>query len=97
MVRRGGRVRRLTDREGQRLQQFVRRGSTSSVRFRRAMMLLASAGGNQVPVIALLVQARVDDLVGNGPAVCGGASVDLFLTRRPGILGSRGNVTERAR
>ena len=40
------RVRRLTDQEGQKLQQIVRRGSTSSVRYRRAMMLLASAGGN---------------------------------------------------
>ncbi len=39
------RVRRLTGQEGQRLQQIVRRGSTSSVRYRRAMMLLASAGG----------------------------------------------------
>jgi hypothetical protein len=51
------RVRRLTDPEGQRLQRIVRRGSTSSVRYRRAMMLLASAGGNRVPVIAQLVQA----------------------------------------
>ncbi len=39
------RVRRLTDQEGQRLQRIVRRGSTSAVRYRRAMMLLASAGG----------------------------------------------------
>lgn len=54
------RVRRLTDQEGQRLQQIVRRGSTSSVRYRRAMMLLASAGGNTVPVIARLVQADED-------------------------------------
>jgi transposase len=54
------RVRRLTDQEGQRLQQIVRRGSTSSVRYRRAMMLLASAGGNRVPVIAQLVQADED-------------------------------------
>ncbi|MFF2519824.1 hypothetical protein [Streptomyces sp. NPDC058086] len=46
------RVRRLTDQEGQKLQQIVRRGSTSSVRYRRAMMLLASADGNRVPVIA---------------------------------------------
>lgn len=38
------RVRRLTDHEGQKLQQIVRRGSTSSG-YRRAMMLLASAGG----------------------------------------------------
>ncbi|GHF93013.1 hypothetical protein GCM10018790_82290 [Kitasatospora xanthocidica] len=51
------RVRRLTDREGQQLQRIVRRGSTNTVRCRRAMMLLASAGGNRVPVIAQLVQA----------------------------------------
>jgi len=38
----------------------VRRGSTSSVRCRRAMMLLASADGNRVPVIAQLVQADED-------------------------------------
>ena len=54
------RVRRLTDQEGQRLRQIVRRGSTSSVRYRRAMMPLASAGGNRVPVIAQLVQADED-------------------------------------
>ncbi|MFE1206272.1 helix-turn-helix domain-containing protein [Streptomyces sp. NPDC058762] len=54
------RVRRLTDQEGQKLQQIVRRGSTSSVRYRRAMMLLASAVGNRVPVIAQLVQADED-------------------------------------
>nr|WP_280855069.1 MULTISPECIES: IS630 family transposase [unclassified Streptomyces] len=54
------RVRRLTDQEGQKLQQIVRRGSTNSVRYRRAMMLLASAGGNRVPVIAKLVQADED-------------------------------------
>jgi transposase len=46
--------------EGQRLQRIVRRGSTSSVRYRRAMMILASAGGNRVPVIAQLVQADED-------------------------------------
>ena len=54
------RVRRLTDQEGLKLQQIVRRGSTSSVRYPRAMMLLASAGGNRVPVIARLVQADED-------------------------------------
>lgn len=54
------RVRRLTDQEGQRLEQVVRRGSTNSVHYRRAMMLLASAGGNRVPVIAQLVQADED-------------------------------------
>ncbi|WP_307622900.1 helix-turn-helix domain-containing protein [Streptomyces sp. V3I7] len=54
------RVRRLTDQEGQKLQQIVRGGSASWVRYRRAMMLLASAGGNRVPVIAQLVQADED-------------------------------------
>ncbi len=54
------RVRRLMDAEGQKLQQIVRRGSTSSVRYRRAMILLASAGGNTVPVIARLVAADED-------------------------------------
>ncbi|MEU3500277.1 IS630 family transposase [Streptomyces hundungensis] len=56
------RVRRLTQQEGQKLQRTVRRGSTSSVRFRRAMMLLASAGGSTVPVIARLVQAHEDSV-----------------------------------
>ncbi len=54
------RVRRPTQQEGQKLQRIVRRGSTSSVRFRRAMMRLASAGGSTVPVIARLVQADED-------------------------------------
>ncbi|MCZ1005470.1 IS630 family transposase [Streptomyces lydicus] len=60
MVAEPVRVRRLTNQEGQKLQQIVRRGSTSSVRCRRATMLLASAGGNRVPVIAQLVQADED-------------------------------------
>jgi len=54
------RVRRLTDHEGRKLEQIVRRGRTSSVRYRRAMMLLASAGGNRVPVIAKVVRADED-------------------------------------
>ncbi|MGW4380493.1 IS630 family transposase [Kitasatospora sp. NPDC004531] len=53
-------VRRLTDQEGQQLQRIVRRGSMNTVRYRRAMMLLASASGNRVPVIAQLVQADED-------------------------------------
>jgi transposase len=53
-------VRRLTDQEGQKLQRIVRRGTMSTVRYRRAMILLASAGGNTVPVIARLVQADED-------------------------------------
>ncbi|TDD77899.1 IS630 family transposase [Actinomadura darangshiensis] len=60
MVAEPVRVRRLTDQEGRRLQQIVRRGSANPVRYRRAMMLLASAGGNRVPVIAQLVQADAD-------------------------------------
>ncbi|MFG2480734.1 IS630 family transposase [Streptomyces fagopyri] len=58
------RVRTLTEQEGQKLQRIVRRGSTSTVRFRRAMMLLVSAGGNTVPVIARLVQADEDTVRG---------------------------------
>src|SRR5215213_5445255 len=58
------RVRRLTDDEGRRLQQLVRRGEgkgqASVVRYRRAMVILASAGGNTVPVIARLVQTSED-------------------------------------
>ncbi|MFF9765179.1 IS630 family transposase [Streptomyces sp. NPDC014636] len=54
------RLRRLTEQEVQKLQRTARRGTTSTVRFRRAMMLLASAGGNSVPVIARLVQADGD-------------------------------------
>ncbi len=34
--------------KGQKPQQIVRRGSTNSVRYRRAMTLLASAGGKLV-------------------------------------------------
>lgn len=34
----------------------MRWGSSSTVRYRQAMTLLASAGGNQVPVIAQRVQ-----------------------------------------
>jgi transposase len=58
------RVRRLSDEEGQRLQRLVRRGepktATSVIRYRRAVVVLASAGGNSVPVIARLVAADED-------------------------------------
>ena len=43
------RARRLTDQEGQRLQQIVRRGKHESVRVRRAMIIMASASGTLVP------------------------------------------------
>jgi hypothetical protein len=53
--RRGGvmdepaRARRLTDQEGRRLQQIVRRGRHESIRVRRAMIIMASASGTLVP------------------------------------------------
>ena len=40
------RARRLTDQEGQRLLQIVRRGKHGSVRVRRAMIIMASASGD---------------------------------------------------
>jgi transposase len=57
-------VRRLSDEEGQRLLRIVRRGepkaTKSVIRYRRALVVLASAGGNSVPVIARLVAADED-------------------------------------
>jgi transposase len=57
-------VRRLTEEEGRRLQRLVRRGEgkgqASVVRYRRAMVILASAGNNTVPVIARLVHTSED-------------------------------------
>ena len=49
------RARRLSDQEGQRLQQVVRRGKHGSIRVRRAMIIMASASGTPVPAIAWLV------------------------------------------
>ena len=54
------RARRLTDHEGQRLQQIVRRGRHGSVRVRRAMIIMASASGTPVSAIARLVAADED-------------------------------------
>jgi transposase len=53
-------ARRLTDQEGRRLQQIVRRGKHGSVRVRRAMITMASASGTLVPAIAQLVVASED-------------------------------------
>lgn len=57
-------VRRLSDEEGRKLQRLVRRGEgkgqASVVRYRRALIVLASGGGNTVPVIAQLVQTSED-------------------------------------
>ena len=54
------RARRLTDQEGQRLQQIVRRGKHGSIRVRRAMIIMASASGTLVLAIARLVAADED-------------------------------------
>ncbi|MGD0983781.1 MAG: IS630 family transposase [Acidimicrobiales bacterium] len=58
------RVRRITDEEGAQLQRIVRRGGgrtdKSIVKWRRALVVLASAGGNEVAVIARLVQTSPD-------------------------------------
>jgi transposase len=58
------RVRRLSQDEGRRLQQIVRRGTgrtdNSIVKWRRALVIQASAGGNTVPVIARLVSTSED-------------------------------------
>ena len=51
---------RLSDQEGQRLQQIVRRGKHGSIRMRRAMIIMASASGTPVPAIARLVAADED-------------------------------------
>ena len=57
-------VRRLSDEEGRKLQRLVRRGEgkgrASVVRYRRALVILASAGGNRVSVIADLVHTSDD-------------------------------------
>ncbi|RPK37196.1 hypothetical protein EES39_30980 [Streptomyces sp. ADI92-24] len=71
-------VRRIADYEGQKLQQIVRRGNTNSARYRRAMILPASAGDNTVPVIAHLVAADEDTVrEGQPPA--------LELLANPGL------------
>ena len=54
------RARRLTDQEGSRLQQIVRRGKHGSIRVRRAMIIMASASGTPVAAIARLVAAEED-------------------------------------
>ena len=54
------RARRLSDEEGRRLQQIVRRGKHESVRVRRAMIIMASASGTLVLAIARLVAADED-------------------------------------
>lgn len=54
------RARRLTDEEGRRLQQIVRRGTHGTVRYRRALIIMASASGTTPVAIARLVAADED-------------------------------------
>jgi transposase len=54
------RARRLTDEEGRRLTQIVRRGRGNPIRVRRATIIMASASGTPVPAIARLVAADED-------------------------------------
>ena len=58
------RVRRLTHEEGQQVQRIVRRGGgktdKSHVKWRRALVVHASAGGNSVAVIAVLAVTSED-------------------------------------
>jgi transposase len=54
------RARRLTDEEGRRLQQIVRRGKHGSIRVRRALIIMASSSGTPVPAIARLAAADED-------------------------------------
>jgi transposase len=60
MARAPVRVRRLSDEEGQTLLRIVRRGRHDTVRYRRALIILASAGGNRAPAISTLVGAHPD-------------------------------------
>jgi transposase len=54
------RARRLTEQEGQRLQQIVRRGRHESVRVRRTLIIMASASGTPVTAIARLIAGHED-------------------------------------
>jgi hypothetical protein len=54
------RARRLTEDEGRYLLRLVRRGVHDSVRYRRALIIMASSSGTRVPVIARLLAADPD-------------------------------------
>lgn len=54
------RVRRLTPDEGRYLLRMLRRGVHDSVRYRRALIILASSSGTRVPAIARLIAADED-------------------------------------
>jgi hypothetical protein len=54
------RARRLTDEEGRTLLRIVRRGRNSTIKVRRAVIIMASASGNTNEAIAALVAADPD-------------------------------------
>nr|WP_079249566.1 helix-turn-helix domain-containing protein [Streptomyces sp. IMTB 2501] len=54
------RARRLTDEEGRTLQRIARRGRRSTIKVRRALIIMASASGNTNKEIAALVAADPD-------------------------------------
>jgi transposase len=54
------RARQLTPDEGRYLLRLVRRGVHDSVRYRRALIIMASASGTRVPAIARLIAADSD-------------------------------------
>ena len=50
----------MTQDEGTHLLRLVRRGCGDTIRYRRALMILASSSGTAVPAIARLVAAHPD-------------------------------------
>ncbi len=77
------RARRLTDQEGQRLLQIVRRGKHGPVRVRRAVIIIASASGTLVPAIARLVAAD-EDTVRDMIRLCSEKGLAALDPRRAG-------------
>ncbi|PJN34975.1 hypothetical protein CG717_01600 [Streptomyces sp. CB02613] len=67
----------------------MRRGSAGSVRYRCAMMLLASAGGNRVPMIARPAGAEEDTVRGVIHRFAPDSSKDLEDTREHPYDGPR--------
>lgn len=54
------RARRLTPDEGRHLLRLVRRGRADTIRYRRALIVMASSSGTPVSAIARLVAADPD-------------------------------------
>jgi Winged helix-turn helix len=85
------RARRLTDQEGQRLQQIVRRGKHGSIRVRRAMIIMASASSTPAPATARLVAADEDTVrdVIHAFNAKGPAALDSGAGGRPRLIAWR--------